>query len=296
MTTTETVLVEVSRRIAASPEQVFDAWLDPDQARHWLFATEGGVMERVEIDPRVGGSFRIDERRGDELAEHFGTYVEIDRPRRLVIDFGTSFEETKTRITVTIVPDDYGSLLTLLHEGVWPDWAEKTRQGWTMLSTGWQTWWNRRRPSQSRCNSFQIGRPDLWTFALLDREREGPAHAFRREIQRANTLQRARDDLFDDDMAETAPSGRHDGRSVALAPGQVNRVGRRVHLPLDRYVALHAGQGAMLGGVGRKLMHGHAQILNGLGPQGEWRSGHVDTAAIDLVEWLQLRRDQIAER
>jgi uncharacterized protein YndB with AHSA1/START domain len=133
MTTTETVLVEVSRRIAAAPEQVFDAWLEPDQARRWLFATEGGVMERVEIDPRVGGGFRIDERRGDELAEHFGTYVEIDRPRRLVIDFGTSFEETPTRVTVSIVPDGDGSLLTLRHEGVWPDWVEKTQQGWTMV-------------------------------------------------------------------------------------------------------------------------------------------------------------------
>ena len=133
MTTTETTLVTVSRRIAASPEQVFDAWLDPDKTRHWLFATEGGVMERIEIDPRVGGGFRFDERRGDELAEHFGTYVEIDRPRRLVFDFGTSFEETPTRVTVTIVPDGDGALLTLLHEGVWPDWAEKTQRGWTMI-------------------------------------------------------------------------------------------------------------------------------------------------------------------
>ena len=132
-TEAETRIVEVSRHIAAAPERVFEAWLDPDQARHWLFATDGGVMERVEIDPRVGGGFRIDERRGDELAEHFGTYVEIDRPRRLILDFGTSFEETKTRITVTIVPDGDGALLTLLHEGVWPDWAEKTRQGWTMV-------------------------------------------------------------------------------------------------------------------------------------------------------------------
>jgi len=133
MTTTETVLVEVSRHIAATPEQVFDAWLEPDMARRWLFATEGGVMERCEIDARVGGSFRIDERRDGELAEHFGTYVEIDRPRRLVFDFGTSFEATPTRITVTIVADGDGALLTLLHEGVWPDWSEKTRQGWTMV-------------------------------------------------------------------------------------------------------------------------------------------------------------------
>ena len=131
--TTEIVEVEVLRRIAAPPEQVFDAWLDPESVGKWLFATPGGKSERVEIDPRVGGRFRIDERRGDEVAEHFGTYVEIDRPRRLAFDFGTSFEATPTRITVTIEPDGDGSLVTIRHEGVWADWEDRTRQGWTMI-------------------------------------------------------------------------------------------------------------------------------------------------------------------
>ena len=131
--TTEIVEVEVSRRIAAPPERVFDAWLDPGSAGKWLFATPDGRMERVEIDPRVGGSFRIDERRGEQLAEHFGTYVEIERPRRLVFDFGTSFEETPTRIAVTIEPDGDGSLVTIRHEGVWADWEEQTRKGWAMI-------------------------------------------------------------------------------------------------------------------------------------------------------------------
>lgn len=130
---TETIEVEVNRRIAAPPETVFDAWLDPDHACRWLFATPDGLMERVEIDPHVGGRFRIDERRGDELAEHFGTYVEIDRPCRLAFDFATSFEETPTRIVVTFEPDGEGTLLTLRHEGVWADWIEQTRKGWTMI-------------------------------------------------------------------------------------------------------------------------------------------------------------------
>ncbi len=134
--TTETALVEMSRRIAAPPERVFDAWLDPQSLGRWLFRTPDGKLERVEVDARVGGTFRVDERRGDELAEHQGTYVEIDRPRRLVFDFGTSFEATPTRITITIEPDGDGSRLTLRHEGVWPDWEDRTRRGWTMILDG----------------------------------------------------------------------------------------------------------------------------------------------------------------
>ena len=90
-------------------------------------------MERVEVDPRVGGRFEVDERRGDEVAKHWGTYVEIDRPRRLAFDFGTSFEATPTRVTVNIAPDGDGSLLTLRHEGVWADWEDRTSQGWGMI-------------------------------------------------------------------------------------------------------------------------------------------------------------------
>jgi len=130
---TETSTVTVARRIAAPPEQVFDAWLDPKLAAQWLFATADGVMERCEIDAQVGGRFRIDERRGDELASHEGEYLEIDRPSRLVFDFWTSFSDERTRLTVTIAPDGDGSLITLTHEGVWADYEEKTRQGWTMV-------------------------------------------------------------------------------------------------------------------------------------------------------------------
>jgi uncharacterized protein YndB with AHSA1/START domain len=134
--TTETVSVVVSRHIAASPERVFDAWLDPDSARKWLFATDDGVMERCEIDARVGGRFTIVERRGNDLAEHFGEYREIDRPRKLAFDFWTSFSDERTLVTVSIAADGQGSLLTLRHHGVWGDYEERTRQGWTMILDG----------------------------------------------------------------------------------------------------------------------------------------------------------------
>jgi uncharacterized protein YndB with AHSA1/START domain len=136
----ETATVTLERRIAAPPERVFDAWLDKDGICGWLFATPGGAMERCEIDARVGGRFRIDERRDGELAEHHGEYVELERPRRLAFDFWTSFSDERTRISIAIEPDGNGSLLRLTHEGVWADYEDRTRQGWTMILEGMERW------------------------------------------------------------------------------------------------------------------------------------------------------------
>jgi hypothetical protein len=58
----------VSRRFAASPDRVFDAWFDPNAVGAWLFATPGGISKHVEIDACVGGGFAIHEQRGDSLA------------------------------------------------------------------------------------------------------------------------------------------------------------------------------------------------------------------------------------
>ncbi len=136
MSAATTATVQVSRHIAAPPEQVYDAWLDPEQAGRWLFRTPDGSLARCEIDARIGGRFRIDERRGDEVAEHYGEYVALDRPRRLAFDFWTSFSDERTRIAIDIAPEGDGARITLTHDGVWADWEERTRQGWTMILEG----------------------------------------------------------------------------------------------------------------------------------------------------------------
>lgn len=130
------VTVTVERRLEAPPERVFDAWLDPAGAGRWLFRTPEGTLERCEIDARVGGRLRIDERRGADVAEHHGEYVELERPRRIAFDFWTSFSDERTRIGIDIAADGDGSRLTLTHEGVWDDYEDRTRQGWTMILDG----------------------------------------------------------------------------------------------------------------------------------------------------------------
>jgi uncharacterized protein YndB with AHSA1/START domain len=142
MTTDAPIRIRVERRFASPAERVFDAWLNAASAGRWLFATPGGEMIRVEIDPRVGGRWTVVERRPGGDASHSGTYTAIDRPHRLAFTFTTDPAEPPSLVTVTIAPDAHGArggcALALVHEidAKWADWAERTRQGWHGIVDG----------------------------------------------------------------------------------------------------------------------------------------------------------------
>jgi uncharacterized protein YndB with AHSA1/START domain len=126
--------VQVTRRYAHSPEQVFDAWLTPAQAGMFLFATPTGTMVKAEIDARVGGGFLFVDRRDGEDIEHVGEYLVIDRPRKLVFTFAVpQFSADKTTVSIEITPAPDGSELTLTHAGVLEDYVKQTEGGWTMI-------------------------------------------------------------------------------------------------------------------------------------------------------------------
>lgn len=127
------VVVRVTRRIAAPPERVFDAWLDPSTAGKFLFATPKGEMIQVEIGARVGGKFVIVERREGGDAGHYGQYLQIDRPRRIAFRFSTEKNDgSGDLVVVDIAPADGGSEVKLAHE-LKPQAAgmmERTATGW----------------------------------------------------------------------------------------------------------------------------------------------------------------------
>jgi uncharacterized protein YndB with AHSA1/START domain len=127
-------MVRVTRQYSQTAERVFDAWLDPEKAGKFLFATASGQMVRAETDARVGGRFRFVDRRDGMDVEHNGAYLEIDRPRRLVFAFTVSgHEDTASRVSIDIAPRGNGCELTLIHEGVPAEYAERTQAGWTTI-------------------------------------------------------------------------------------------------------------------------------------------------------------------
>ena len=142
------LIVQVTHRFNLPAERVFDAWLKPSLASRFFFATRTGNILRCEIEPEVGGNFTVTDRRphadGDESvfdAEHRGTYIEIDRPRRLVFDFNVPpYSDEPTRVAVTIAPASIGVCeLTLTHDMGDSRYAhqfeEQTRKGWIKMLT-----------------------------------------------------------------------------------------------------------------------------------------------------------------
>jgi len=129
--------IRVTRCLSAPAERVFDAWLEPEVAGRWLFATASRPMARVEVDARVGGSFCFVERRNGEITEHTGEYVEIVPHRRLVFTLAMADRpHVVTRVTAEISPLKTGCELALTHENVPPDCADQTEARWTGILYG----------------------------------------------------------------------------------------------------------------------------------------------------------------
>lgn len=127
--------LSVSHRYPFPAERVFDAWLDPQVARRFLFATPTGEMIRADVDARVGGRFTFTDRRPDMGdVEHVGEYLEIDRPHRLAFTFAVpQFDPNYTTVTISITPDGAGCVLALTHTSVSEEWIERSQEGWRMI-------------------------------------------------------------------------------------------------------------------------------------------------------------------
>jgi uncharacterized protein YndB with AHSA1/START domain len=130
-------IVRVTRRYRFSAERVFDAFLDRGSIGTWMFGhVPGEEIVRLELDRRVGGSFSFVVRRDGEEIDHVGTYLELDRPRRLVFTWAVKALVTDdSRVTVDIEATPDGCEVALTHElhPAWADYAKRTEEGWTTI-------------------------------------------------------------------------------------------------------------------------------------------------------------------
>jgi uncharacterized protein YndB with AHSA1/START domain len=121
-------IVRIERHIAAPPERVFAAWLDPSSMARWLSPV--GHAE-AEVDPTVGGRLRVTMIGEGRRIEHAGVYREVEPHRRLAFTWQSPYTgSSPSLVTIELTARDGGTDLVLIHEFLPADAVESHSNGW----------------------------------------------------------------------------------------------------------------------------------------------------------------------
>jgi len=109
--------VQVRRRVKAPAEQVFELWTKPELMVRWMSPFPGAVDCKASCDLRVGGAFSLVMSSAESRREVSGTYVQIDRPHRLVFTWsGPLTNGVDTLVTVELFSQGDETDIVLTHE------------------------------------------------------------------------------------------------------------------------------------------------------------------------------------
>jgi uncharacterized protein YndB with AHSA1/START domain len=124
--------VPVRRRIAASAQVLFEAWLDPESIAAWMRPFDT-VRTEAHSEPVVGGSYRIDMHQPDgTVVEHVGKYVEIETPHRLVFTWASpATQHRDSLVSIEFIESNGATEVSLTHEQLPEFMAQAHVGGWT---------------------------------------------------------------------------------------------------------------------------------------------------------------------
>lgn len=114
--------LRMSRLIPATPDEVFDAYVDPEKQKIWYnILEEEPMIVEIEVDLRVGGVWtNAWGRTRDELFRERQVFQVIDRPHRLVTTSTGSSPDgqaMETDVDVTFEEQYGGTLVTVVQSG-----------------------------------------------------------------------------------------------------------------------------------------------------------------------------------
>ena len=130
-TLAKTVEIAIERTIPAPPDEVFDAWLDPE-----VPGTLWHGHDKLIFNPKVDGLWYIlSLAHRPEGTPHYGRFTEMDRPARIRHSWmsrNTLGEETV--VTITFQKKGESTLMTLVHSGL-PEgeMAKAHEEGWNSV-------------------------------------------------------------------------------------------------------------------------------------------------------------------
>jgi uncharacterized protein YndB with AHSA1/START domain len=113
--------LRVERLIDATPEEVFDAYTDPEAQKIWYSVMDEGMIVENEVDLRVGGKWvSAWGFSPDEMFRETNVFEVVDRPHRLVSrSTGSSpdGQSMETHVEVTFRDEGGKTLMTVVQTG-----------------------------------------------------------------------------------------------------------------------------------------------------------------------------------
>ena len=92
--------VQLTKTINAPIESVFDAWLNANTLSKFMLPMPGMPEPKTEVDGRQNGRFAIYMDAGGDIIPHTGTYLEVDRPNKLVFTWESPFSTDGSTVTI----------------------------------------------------------------------------------------------------------------------------------------------------------------------------------------------------
>ena len=130
-------VVIVRRVLPAPPDIVYDEWLDPVGMIEWMCPRPARAV-KISLEPSVGGSLRIDIEDSGSSLYVSGSYIELDRPRRLRFTWSCSaWADPTVQSMVTVTLEDHGTaetMMTIEHEQLRPEEMDSHQHGWATIA------------------------------------------------------------------------------------------------------------------------------------------------------------------
>jgi uncharacterized protein YndB with AHSA1/START domain len=122
--------ITVETEIAASPKEVWNAWVTPDHITKWNFAIDAWCCPAAEIDLRAGGRFkyRMEAKDGSVGFDFEGVFTKVAPQQSLHFELGDD-----RLVTIEFMQTSNGTRVAETFEAEDENSAEQQKQGWQCI-------------------------------------------------------------------------------------------------------------------------------------------------------------------
>jgi uncharacterized protein YndB with AHSA1/START domain len=130
----------ITRTFAATPTDVFDAWVTPASFAAWWGGSEVEVpLDSVEMDVRQNGTWKATMILGGDVPDihWYGEFLAVDRPNRLVLTLADRPGDARETVTVTFTAIEGGTQMLFRQTG-----GNMSAEEYERTTAGWQTFFD----------------------------------------------------------------------------------------------------------------------------------------------------------